>query len=214
MHTLDKKSADQPKKHHAEHEPTPAEDTEVSSYLAELPASQQPSAILRLQQTHGNAYVLRQLQTMRMKPTAPAITPASAGRIQRYQAGEAGHGGIEARAFKNIGFSDQEASAIYFGNWLRDFSQLNTSAGMYQVVRILGWGEFNREVSRDELGSYVPSEHLDNPSAGGLSVPDASADTVEDPAIQALSKLPKGDPRRKRFDDAFERTLACAEGRI
>ena len=76
--------------------------------------------------------------------------------IQRYQAGEEGHGGIEQRALTAVGFSDVEAGQIYFGNWLRDFSQFNGSGqpmaqndllSLFTVIRVLGWGEWNREVA-------------------------------------------------------------------
>jgi hypothetical protein len=122
--------------------------------------------------------------------------------IQRYQAGEQGHSGIEEQSLISVGFSDKEASEIYFGNWLRDFSQLNGSGNrmaqnhllsLFTVIQVLGWGEFNREVKPDELGTYVPSEHLDNPNAGALG-PGVPADkaTIEDPEIQALASLPEG----------------------
>ena len=136
--------------------------------------------------------------------------------IQRYQAGEEGHGGIEQRALTAVGFSEVEAGQIYFGNWLRDFSQLNGSGSplsppdlmsLFTVIRILGWGEYNREVAPEELGTYVPSEHLDNPDAAGLH-PDVAAPkrTVEDPALQALAeRYPEGDARRAPFDEAFAR---------
>lgn len=65
---------------------------------------------------------------------------------------------------------------VYFGNWLRDYSQAvdvgtvkNVSA---EAIRLLLWvlgfmsfgygtGEF--EVTRDRLGCYRPEEHIDNP---------------------------------------------------
>jgi hypothetical protein len=156
-----------------------------------------------LQRRAGNQAVVSMLRTA----APPPIT------IQRYQAGEQGHGGIEERALTSIGFSDVEISEIYFGNWLRDFSQLNKSGApmahndvlsLYTVIEILGWGEFNRHVSPEELGTYVPSEHLDNPNAGATG-PGVRHDeaTIEDPNIQALASLPKTDPRRKPFDEAF-----------
>lgn len=158
--------------------------------------------ILRLQALAGNRSVQR------------ALTPHPAPVIQRYQAGDEGHGGIEQRALTAVGFSDAEAGQIYFGNWLRDFSQLNGSGNplaqndllsLFTVIRVLGWGEWNREVSPAELGTYVPSEHLDNPDAAGLS-PGIPPDkrTVEDPAVRAMEHDP--DPaKRKIFTDALDR---------
>ncbi len=158
--------------------------------------------VQRLQALVGNRSVQRAL----------ASRPAPV--IQRYQAGEEGHGGIEQRALTAVGFSDTEAGQIYFGNWLRDFSQLNGSGNpmapadllsLFTVIRVLGWGEWNREVTPGELGTYVPSEHLDNPDAAGLS-PGISPDkrTVEDPAVRALEHDP--DPaKRQIFQDALDR---------
>ena len=162
-----------------------------------------PADVLRLQSLAGNRSVQRVLTPV---PAAPVI--------QRYQAGDEGHGGIEQRALTGIGFTKAEVGQIYFGNWLRDFSQLNSSGqpmahndllSLFTVIRVLGWGEWNREVTPDELGTYVPSEHLDNPDAAGLS-PGIADDkrTVEDPAIRALEHDP--DPtKRQIFQDALNR---------
>ena len=65
---------------------------------------------------------------------------------------------------------------VYFGNWLRDYSQamdVGTLKGVQSdTIRILVWilsflnfgyatGEF--EVTQDRLGVYRPEEHIDNP---------------------------------------------------
>ena len=73
-------------------------------------------------------------------------------------------------------FDAMAIKRIYFGNWLRDYSQAidvgalkNVEAG---TVRILLWvlsfmtfglatGEF--EVTEERLGCYRPEEHIDNP---------------------------------------------------
>ncbi|MEO8394901.1 MAG: HET-C-related protein [Chloroflexota bacterium] len=214
MHTFDKKPSDHSSKHTPRQESAPAVENDLPESFNDLPQREQQSTILRMQQTRGNAYMLRQLQTLQRTPAKPTLSPARRGMIQRYQAGEKGHGGIEERTFTSIGFSDEEASAIYFGNWLRDFSQLNSSGhnntppdAFFDLISILGYGEFNRPVTREELGTYVPSEHLDNPDAGGLNIPKDKQDTltVEDPAIQALANLPDTDPRKDPFKEAFKR---------
>jgi len=96
-------------------------------------------------------------------------------RIQRFQAGETGHGGFEEEGLRKAGFTGDMGSgdigAVYFGNWLRDWSQVTTSspvtnALVYQIVNVLSWGEFNHELDPEQLGGYVPSEHLDNPLGG------------------------------------------------
>jgi hypothetical protein len=65
---------------------------------------------------------------------------------------------------------------VYFGNWLRDYSQAVDVATLKSVeartIRVLLWilafmtfgyatGEF--EVTDDRLGTYRPEEHIDNP---------------------------------------------------
>ena len=101
----------------------------------------------------------------------------------RYQAGSSGHGGIEQRALTAAGFSGDEVKSVYAGNWLRDLSQLPKHPAATVLIRILSMGEFGRDTSADELGTYVPSEHMDNPEGGG---------TIEDPAVL------RGPGRRRR----------------
>lgn len=77
---------------------------------------------------------------------------------------------------KGAKFSKLDVKRVYFGNWLRDYSQAvdvgtvkNVSA---EAIRILLWvlgflsfgygsGEF--EVTAERLGCYRPEEHIDNP---------------------------------------------------
>lgn len=116
------------------------------------------------------------------QPTAGHATTGLAP-IQRYQAGKVGHGGVEQEAMQEAGFSAHEANQIYFGNWLRDFSQLTPKlekmpelkAPMLEVLNVLSLGEFNREFNMDQLGTYTATEHLDNPVGSGA---------IEDPEIQ------------------------------
>ncbi|GAB7366832.1 hypothetical protein MBLNU230_g1003t1 [Neophaeotheca triangularis] len=95
------------------------------------------------------------------------------------------HGDIEdtlltlltARAFgRGKKFSKLDVKRIYFGNWLRDYSQaVDVGTVKYvssEAIRILLWvlgfmsfgygtGEF--EVTGKRLGCYRPEEHIDNP---------------------------------------------------
>lgn len=89
--------------------------------------------------------------------------PGSA-TLHRFQAGDTGHGGIEEHALTQSGFTADEASKVYFGNWLRDLSQVPPS--ILPLINILALGEFGREITKEDLGTYVPSEHLDNPEGG------------------------------------------------
>jgi hypothetical protein len=98
--------------------------------------------------------------------------------LARYQQGEAGHGGIEQQGLGEAGFTPEQVKSTYFGNWLRDFSQMGEAGkrppALMLLLNILALGEFGRELTDADLGGYVPSEHLDNPEGGG---------TVEDPKL-------------------------------
>lgn len=73
-------------------------------------------------------------------------------------------------------FSKMDVKRVYFGNWLRDYSQAVDVGTVKMVsaeaIRILlwvlgflsfGYGTKEFEVTRDRLGCYLPEEHIDNP---------------------------------------------------
>ncbi|KAF1851592.1 Het-C-domain-containing protein [Cucurbitaria berberidis CBS 394.84] len=73
-------------------------------------------------------------------------------------------------------FSKMDVKRVYFGNWLRDYSQAVDVGALKMVsseaIRILlwvlgfmsfGYGTKEFEVTRDRLGCYRPEEHIDNP---------------------------------------------------
>lgn len=77
---------------------------------------------------------------------------------------------------KGAKFSKLDVKRVYFGNWLRDYSQAvdvgTTKHVSAEAIRILLWvlgfltfgygtGEF--EVTSERLGCYRPEEHIDNP---------------------------------------------------
>ena len=84
---------------------------------------------------------------------------------------------LKAIAFiKGQKWTSMMIKRVYFGNWLRDYSQavdVGTLKGIQSgTIRILVWilsfisfgyatGEF--EVTEDRLGVYRPEEHIDNP---------------------------------------------------
>ncbi|MBE3044330.1 hypothetical protein IMZ48_17540 [Candidatus Bathyarchaeota archaeon] len=94
------------------------------------------------------------------------------------------HGDIEdallrltmAKAFGGKKFSKHNVSRVYFGNWLRDYSQAidvgtvkNVSS---EAIRLLlsvlgfmtfGFGSGEFELTAERLGCYRPEEHIDNP---------------------------------------------------
>ncbi|KAJ5778589.1 hypothetical protein N7520_001835 [Penicillium odoratum] len=94
------------------------------------------------------------------------------------------HGDIEdallnlflARGAGGRKFNKLDVKRVYFGNWLRDYSQaVDVGTVKYvsaEAIRILIWvlgfmsfgygtGEF--EVTTERLGCYQPTEHIDNP---------------------------------------------------
>src|SRR6266511_3766056 len=82
---------------------------------ADSPALRQVG-MLRLQRSHGNTHVQRMVGESRTASPSPVV--------QRYQAGDTGHGGIEKYTLQGLGFAPDEAAQVYLGNWLRDLSQL------------------------------------------------------------------------------------------
>ncbi|EXJ90061.1 hypothetical protein A1O3_03129 [Capronia epimyces CBS 606.96] len=83
---------------------------------------------------------------------------------------------VAARAMGGKKFSKLDVKRVYFGNWLRDYSQaVDVGTVKYvsaEAIRILLWvlgfmsfgygsGEF--EVTTERLGCYRPEEHIDNP---------------------------------------------------
>ncbi|KDQ14438.1 hypothetical protein BOTBODRAFT_32569 [Botryobasidium botryosum FD-172 SS1] len=73
-------------------------------------------------------------------------------------------------------FSKMDIKRVYFGNWLRDYSQVMDIAGLSKltadtlvtVVMALGFMAFGFatdefEITADRLGVYLPVEHIDNP---------------------------------------------------
>ncbi|KAI1749605.1 NIMA-interacting protein tinc [Xylaria castorea] len=94
------------------------------------------------------------------------------------------HGDIEdtllnivmARAVGGKNFNKMMVSRVYFGNWLRDYSQAidvgTVKAVSAEAIRLLlcvlgfmsfGYGSKEFEVTAERLGCYRPEDHIDNP---------------------------------------------------
>ncbi|KAH8738405.1 heterokaryon incompatibility Het-C [Ilyonectria robusta] len=99
-------------------------------------------------------------------------------------------------------FTLLERRQIYFGNWLRDFSQvIDTTClenlpepALRAIVSVLGFMEFGFatdefEVTRERLGCYTHVEHIDNPKG--------YADNAKDVDKRLRGPL---DPRELEFD--------------
>ena len=81
-----------------------------------------------------------------------------------------------ARAVGGKKFDKLSVSRVYFGNWLRDYSQAidvgTVKAVSAEAIRLLlcvlgfltfGYGSKEFEVTADRLGCYRPEDHIDNP---------------------------------------------------
>ncbi|KAK2744020.1 hypothetical protein FQN57_004473 [Myotisia sp. PD_48] len=115
---------------------------------------------------------------------AAAFGAGNIASISRIEGQNFRHGDIEdvlltivmARAAGGRKFGKLDLLRVYFGNWLRDYSQaVDVGTVKYvsaEAIRILIWvlgfmsfgyatGEF--EVTTERLGCYQPTEHIDNP---------------------------------------------------
>jgi len=191
---------------------------------AKVPAKQESSAntptlsLLHLQRSVGNRAVQGLIRTRTAGQAIVGRVPAqrlarALLKIQRYQAGEAGHGKLEQEAMRAAGFSAGEAKQIYRGNWLRDFSQLaplwektpEIKLPLMQVLNLIALGEFGREITAADLGTYVASEHLDNPLGGpSIESPEVQKDTAK--VTAAYSKL---SPAQQQMYDRVEAEFAA-----
>ncbi|KAH9486345.1 hypothetical protein JR316_0000409 [Psilocybe cubensis] len=103
-------------------------------------------------------------------------------------------------------FTKSDIKKVYFGNWLRDYSQAMDIAGLSKlsadtlvlVVSILGFMTFGFasqefEVTADRLGVYLPVEHIDNPKG--------YAETEGDARKYHPKLRPPVDPRELEIDE-------------
>ncbi|KAH8921224.1 heterokaryon incompatibility Het-C [Atractiella rhizophila] len=89
-------------------------------------------------------------------------------------------GMLSAAAAGGPKFSKADVNRVYFGNWLRDYSQAMDIAGLSKatketivlVLSVLGFMTFGFateefELTEDKLGVYLPVQHVDNPKGYG-----------------------------------------------
>ena len=73
------------------------------------------------------------------------------------------------------GLSQQEASAVYFGNWMRDMNQVfvpmvvkmvgpDNIDVIYALINYLAFKKFGQQVGAEQFGYYIPAEHIDSPA--------------------------------------------------
>ncbi|RYP10788.1 hypothetical protein DL765_007999 [Monosporascus sp. GIB2] len=115
---------------------------------------------------------------------ALAFGAGNIASISRVEGQNWRHGDLEdtllaimmARAAGGKKFDKLNVSRVYFGNWLRDYSQAidvgTVKAVSAEAIRLLicvlgfltfGYGSKEFEVTTERLGCYRPEEHIDNP---------------------------------------------------
>lgn len=91
-------------------------------------------------------------------------------RVQRFEARL--HESVERYSLTRGGFSQDEAAAVYYGNWMRDINQalVPSLAGLigpdavFAITSYLAFKHFGMSPPPEAFGYYIPSEHIDNPA--------------------------------------------------
>jgi len=95
-----------------------------------------------------------------------------------------GHERIERDALRTLHAPADLITAIYFGNWQRDYSQLIVPAFprifgsrsgficnlIFEVVDVVAEAKFGKRLDRIRFGTYRWEEHIDNPREYGVSL--------------------------------------------
>ncbi|KAK7044758.1 heterokaryon incompatibility protein Het-C-domain-containing protein [Favolaschia claudopus] len=89
-------------------------------------------------------------------------------------------GALASMLSKGSKFNGLDVKRVYFGNWLRDYSQavdiatlkkvpVQTIINLCMVLGFLahGYATAEFEVTQERLGVYLPTEHIDNPKGYG-----------------------------------------------
>lgn len=137
---------------------------------------------------------------------------AATPNIQRFEA--AHHEKIERVGLttnekgEQDGLTNEEASAVYFGNWMRDFNQalvplvkdaVDTDL-LFAGLNLVAANKFGRLMTPEQFGFYIPSEHLDNP-AGLVNQDDLLSNQ---PDIENLIGPDNAQERPSKFDTPQE----------
>lgn len=105
--------------------------------------------------------------------------------VQRFEAGH--HESIERSALGGSGgLSQQEITQIYVGNWMRDVNQVFVPTMQqaiphqvrFALLKYMGIKKFGQSFSAEQMGFYIPAEHIDSPA--GLLQPDPAAGIAGD----------------------------------
>ncbi|KAG6918406.1 hypothetical protein DXG01_014811 [Tephrocybe rancida] len=89
-------------------------------------------------------------------------------------------------------FNGLDIKRVYFGNWLRDYSQALDIASLKKMPQQAhGYATHEFEVTPERIGVYLPVEHIDNPKGYGEG---------EDPRKYHPGLRPPVDPRELEID--------------
>jgi hypothetical protein len=94
-------------------------------------------------------------------------------RVQRFEAGV--HESAERYGLTSGGpsvLTQEEAGAVYYGNWMRDFNQVFVPLvvdilgpdATFALVSYLAQKKFGQSPTPEQFGFYIPAEHIDNPA--------------------------------------------------
>ncbi len=123
--------------------------------------------------------------------------------VQRFEAPH--HEGIARVALgEDAKFSQMEATAVYYGNWMRDVNQVFVPAlidtlgadTLYSMLTMNSYKKFGKMPTQEQLGFYIPAEHLDSP-AGAVKgseyskyVPKVSSELANQSAVNPEGAKP------------------------
>ncbi|MGV8918209.1 MAG: HET-C-related protein [Pseudomonas sp.] len=169
----------------------------------------------------------------------------SKDNVERFESGTGGsdkatHESIEA-VLATMGFPQAEVDIIYFGNWLRDYSQLLdpkivrattmpknfpdvlSREALTKIVDVLAVKKFWKSsedrsehfrVTQDKLGVYRPRQHIDNPKVENPQPADpTSRDADFEPWVMPADPVLDIDPQTsmKRY---FQRSLSVMQDEL
>jgi len=145
-----------------EQEPVPA-------FAGRPPRREWPTSLARLQRTHGNAAVARAARQRRLQRFEAPVHEA----VERQ-----GLTSTASGALRPDGLTNEEASASYLGNWMRDLNQVFVplvrrylpDEVAFAMLSYIGAKKFGRAFTSEQLGYYIPAEHIDSPA--GLTATD------------------------------------------
>jgi hypothetical protein len=152
------------------------------------------------------------------KPSArPDATTLYRFEARMHEAGER-YGLTQGGALTN-----EEASAVYFGNWMRDMNQVFVPLltgilppdVLFSLISYMAATKFGRELTPEQFGYYIPAEHLDNPA--GLVAADDLLPSQPTVTAAARPQAPErlGAPRPAQLDtrqEPVDPTAATVQG--